>query len=101
MPKAFPIEFRHDVVAGAHKGEAPLSQLARDFEISESCLHRSLQLADIDDDVRPAVTSDGSRRVLLVRSACSCQLPMTSEGAYETKTQTTRNCLTGTLIATW
>jgi transposase len=73
------------VVAVARKGEAPLSQVARDCAISESCLHRSLKLADIDDDVRPAVTSGESGRVLLVRSARSCQLPMTSEGAYETK----------------
>ena len=57
MPKAFPIEFRRDVVAVARKGEAPLSQVAKDFGISESCLHRWLKLADIDDGVRPGVTS--------------------------------------------
>ena len=53
MPKAFPIEFRRDVVAVARKGEAPLSQIAKDFGISESCLHRWLKLADVDDGVRP------------------------------------------------
>ena len=57
MPKAFPIEFRRDVVAVARKGEAPLSQVAKDFGISESCLQRWLKLADIDDGVRPGVTS--------------------------------------------
>jgi transposase len=60
MPKAFPIEFRRDVVAVARKGEAPLSQIAKDFGISESCLHRWLKLADVDDGVRPGVTSGGS-----------------------------------------
>ena len=60
MPKAFPIEFRRDVVAVARKGEAPLSQIAKDFGISESCLHRWLKLADIDDGVRPGVTSSES-----------------------------------------
>ena len=60
MPKAFPLEFRRDVVAVARKGEAPLSQVARDFGISESCLHRWLKLADIDDGVRPGVTSSES-----------------------------------------
>lgn len=55
MPKAFPIEFRRDVVAVARKGEAPLSQIAKDFGISESCLHRWLNLADIEDGVRPGV----------------------------------------------
>jgi transposase len=40
MPKAFPQEFRRDVVAVAQRKQAPLSQIARDFGISESCLHR-------------------------------------------------------------
>jgi transposase len=57
MPKAFPLEFRRDVVAVARKGEAPLSQIAKDFGVSESCLHRWLSLADIEDGVRPGVTS--------------------------------------------
>jgi transposase len=60
MPKAFPMEFRRDVVAVARKGEAPLSQIAKDFGISESCLHRWLKLADVDDGVRPGVTSSES-----------------------------------------
>jgi transposase-like protein len=60
MPKAFPLEFRRDVVAVAGKGEAPLSQIAKDFGISESCLHRWLKLADVDDGVRPGVTSSES-----------------------------------------
>ncbi len=45
-PKPFPEEFRRDVVAVARSGEAPLSQIAKDFGISESCLHRWLKLAD-------------------------------------------------------
>jgi transposase len=57
MPKPFPLEFRRDVVAVARKGEAPLSQIARDFGISESCLHRWLKIADVDDGVRPGVTT--------------------------------------------
>src|SRR5258708_33278219 len=60
MPRPFPLEFRRDVVAVARKGEAPLSQIAKDFGISESCLHRWLKLADIDDGVRPGVTSTES-----------------------------------------
>jgi len=60
MPKAFPLEFRRDVVAVARKGEAPVSQIAKDFGISESCLHRWLKLADVDDGVRPGVTSTES-----------------------------------------
>jgi transposase len=57
MPRPFPVEFRRDVVAVARKGGAPVSQIAKDFGISESCLHRCLKLADVDDGVRPGVTT--------------------------------------------
>ena len=46
MPKPFPMEFRRDVVAVARKGESPLTQIAKDFGISESCLDRWLKIAD-------------------------------------------------------
>jgi transposase-like protein len=32
MPKAFPEEFRRDVIAVARRGEAPISQIAKDFD---------------------------------------------------------------------
>jgi transposase len=57
MPKAFPLEFRRDVVAVARKREATLTQIAKDFGISEACLHRWLKLADIEDGVSPGVTT--------------------------------------------
>jgi transposase len=60
MPKPFPLEFRRDVVAVARKGEAPVSQIAKDFGISESCLHRWLKIADVDDGVRPGVPGSES-----------------------------------------
>ena len=60
MAKAFPIEFRRDVVAVARKGEAPVSQIAKDFGVSESCLHRWLNLADVEDGVRPGATAGES-----------------------------------------
>lgn len=52
MPKPFPKEFRRDVVEVARKREAPVAQVAKDFGISESCLHRWLQAADIEDGLR-------------------------------------------------
>jgi transposase len=57
MPKAFPLEFRNDVVRVARKGESTLAQVAKDFGISEACLHRWLKLADIEDGVRPGSTT--------------------------------------------
>ena len=56
MPKAFPPEFRDEVVRVARKREQPLAQTAKDFGISESCLHRWLSLAEIETGDRPVVT---------------------------------------------
>ena len=60
MPKAFPLEFRRDVVAVARKSEAPIAQVAKDFGISQSCLQRWLKLADIGDGTRPGATREES-----------------------------------------
>jgi putative transposase len=57
MPKAFSIEFRNDGVAVARRREAPISQIGKDFGISESCLHRWLKMADVEDGVRPGMTA--------------------------------------------
>jgi transposase len=56
MPKAFPEEFRRDVVAVARRKEAPLSQIARDFGISQGCVHRWVKRAEIEDGVREGRT---------------------------------------------
>jgi transposase len=56
MPKAFPLEFRRDVVDVALRKQAPLSRIAKDFGISESCLHRWVRRAEIEDGVREGLT---------------------------------------------
>ncbi len=56
MPKAFPEEFRRDVVAVARKQQAPISQIARDFGISPSCIQRWLKRAEIEEGVRDGLT---------------------------------------------
>ncbi len=43
MAKAFPVEFRRDVVTVARKNEAPLSQIAKDFGISDASLDNWLK----------------------------------------------------------
>ena len=61
MPTPFPAEFRADVIAVARKGEAPLRQIAKDFGISEACLHRWLKIADREDgrgQPAPAANAD-------------------------------------------
>jgi transposase len=58
VPKPFPPEFRRDVIAVARKGEASISQVARDFGISESCLQRWLKIADREDGLAPPISDD-------------------------------------------
>jgi len=61
MPKPYPQEFRDDVVAVARKGGAPLKQIAKDFGISEGCLHNWMKRADVADGNRPGTTvADGA-----------------------------------------
>ena len=67
MPKPFPKEFRDDVVAVARRGEAPVAQVAKDFGISESCLHRWLAQADIEDGTRPGSTKEESEQLRELR----------------------------------
>ncbi len=56
MPKAFPDEFRQTVIATAKTSSEPRSKIATDFGISESCLHRWLQLDGIEAGDRPGQT---------------------------------------------
>jgi transposase-like protein len=57
VPAPHPKEFRDDVVAVARRGQAPISQIAKDFGISESCLRNWLRAADVEDGARPGATS--------------------------------------------
>ena len=56
MPKAFPMEFRRDVIAVARKREGSLVQVDKDFGVSITCLQRWLSIADVEDGVRGGVT---------------------------------------------
>ncbi len=56
MPKPYPKEFRDDVVRVARQGDAPLTQIAADFGVSEATVHNWLRRADIEDGVRSGVT---------------------------------------------
>lgn len=56
MLKPYPVEFCCDVVAVVRKRGAPLSQIAKDFGISEACLHNWLERADVEDGITPGVT---------------------------------------------
>lgn len=60
MPRPYPEEFRRDVVAVARKGEIPLTQIAKDFGISQSCVKNWVKQADIAGGHRPGATRDES-----------------------------------------
>ena len=49
MPAAHPPEFRRRAVELARRGEQPIAVLAKQLQISESCLRYWLAQADADD----------------------------------------------------
>ncbi|WP_344328628.1 IS3 family transposase [Aeromicrobium halocynthiae] len=63
MAKPYPKEFRDDVVAVARKGQAPLSQIAKDFGISEGSLTNWMKQADIEDGKRPGLSEDERKQL--------------------------------------
>jgi len=58
MPKAYPREFREDVVRVARNREPGtlLKQIAADFGISESCLAGWIKAAGVEAGVQPGLT---------------------------------------------
>jgi len=46
MPKAFPKEFREDVIRVYRDADASMAQVAKDFGISPSCLKRWITIDD-------------------------------------------------------
>lgn len=46
MPKAFPMEFRKDVIRVYRESDASMAQVAKDFGISPSCLKRWLSIEE-------------------------------------------------------
>ena len=63
MPKAFPEEFRRDVVAVARKGESPITQIAKDFGISPAALHLWMTIADKKRRCEVRVSSRSRARI--------------------------------------
>ena len=57
MPRAFPREFRDDVVAIARRREVSFVQIAKDFGISETTVQNWVSKAEVEDGVKPGVTS--------------------------------------------
>ena len=58
MPAAKPPEFRRRAVELARLREKPIAEIGRDLGISESCLRRWMDQADVDEGRTSGLTSD-------------------------------------------
>lgn len=67
VPRPHPKEFRDDVVAIARRGDAPVSQIAKDFGISDSCLRNWMHAAEVEEGNRPGVTASESAELREVK----------------------------------
>jgi transposase len=57
MPRAHPPEFRQRAVELARERAKPVAQIAADLGISESCLRRWMDQADVDGGRREGLTT--------------------------------------------
>jgi len=65
VPKPYPREFREDVVrvARSRGSGVTLAQIAQDFGVHEMTISKWIRQADVEDGVRPGVTTDESREL--------------------------------------
>ena len=57
MAKRYPREFRDDVVKVARLHQAPMTQIAKDFGISDATLYEWMKKASIEDGARSRARS--------------------------------------------
>ena len=67
MPRAHPPEFRQRAIQLARLREKPVAEIAMELRISESCLRRWMDIADVDDGRRPGLTSDERAELVKLR----------------------------------
>ena len=68
MPKAFPKEFREDVIRVYRQSDSSMAQIAKDFGISPSCLKRWLSV-DERNSARSAGTTSPATESVALREA--------------------------------
>lgn len=64
MPAPHPPEFRRRAVELARQGDQPIADLARQLQISESCLRRWMALADADENGSDTRLTSAEKREL-------------------------------------
>ena len=67
MPRPHPLEFRQRAVELARLGDKPVSEIARDLGISDSCLRGWMKQADVDEGRRPATSSTEHDELVALR----------------------------------
>jgi transposase-like protein len=67
MPAPKPEEFRRRAVELARRREKPIAEIARDLQISETCLRKWMARADVDEGLREGLTSDERRELVELR----------------------------------
>lgn len=67
MPRPHPQEFRQRAVELARLRTKPISQIAGDLGISESCLRNWVARADIDEGRRQGLSSDEQQELVELR----------------------------------
>ena len=67
MPRPHPPEFRQRAVELARLREKPLSQIANDLGIAESCLRNWVKQADIDDGRHNGLSTDERAELVQLR----------------------------------
>jgi len=67
MPAAKPPEFRRRAVQLARGREQSVAQIARDLGISESCLRRWMDQADVDEGAKEGLSSTEKRELVELR----------------------------------
>lgn len=79
MPAPHPVEFRHRAVALARAGDKPVAVLAKELQISESCLRNWMAQADADDNGGGDRLTSGEKRELAELRRRNRQLEMENE----------------------
>lgn len=67
MPRPHPPEFRRRAVELARDRAKPVAEIARDLGISESCLRRWMDVADVDEGRKEGLTTDECKELVELR----------------------------------
>jgi transposase len=79
MPAPHPAEFRRRAVSLARAGTKPIAQIAKELQISQSCLRNWLAQADADDGGQPDRLNSTEKQELAELRRRARQLEMENE----------------------